>query len=191
MGDRSLKKIIVVGILCCAVLFFAAGYFSRAPKVVHSATNQEPWNSQAIRSSFTGVQVRELDSSHAAVDFLYDLENRTNSDFELAPGPNAIVMKRLKVDGSLSADANARLTSTAFIPTNNRTRVTLEVTGHFIWPAKQDASTDQALRDLVQREASGLDGFVIFDQASRYEIVLPIDLAASLPSRTATPSKTN
>lgn len=183
-----MKKIIGIGILCCAVLFFAAGYFSRAPKVVQSATRQQPWNSEAIRSSFTGVQVRELDADHAAVDFLYDLENRTNADFQLAPGPNAIIMKRLKVDGSLSSDADARLTSTTFIPTNNRTRVTLEVIESFYWPAKQDAAADQSLRELVLRVASGLEGFIIFDQASRYEILLPINLSSSSrPSVATTP----
>jgi hypothetical protein len=131
-----------------------------------------------------------MDATHAALDFVYDLENRTASDFEVAPGPSAVIMKRLKSDGSLSSDPNARLLSVAFIPINNRTRLTVEMTELFDWPAKQDSDADQSFREFVSRETSGLEGFVIFDQNSRYEIDLPINLATSTASvpRTLTSS---
>lgn len=186
-GDPLVKKTIVIAVISCGVLFFVAGYFSRAPRVVQSATKQQPWNSRAIQSTFKGVQVRELDSTHAAVDFVFELENRTSSDFQLTPGPSAIIMKRLKADGSLTSDPAAHLTSAVFLPTNNRTRITLEVSEPFNWPAKQDAAADQSFREFARNEVSGLDGFVIFDQASRYEVDLPIQMATSAPSAASTP----
>ncbi len=152
--------------------------------MVQSADVPKPWNTRAITSAFTGLKVRELDATHAAVDFVYDLENRTDRDYQLTPGPGAVVMRRLQADGSLSSDTDARLVSAAFVPTNDRTRITMEMTESFGWPAKQDEAADQKLRDLVTREAAGLQGFVIFDQSSRYEIELPINLAVSSPSPT-------
>lgn|GEM_PF-2506442 len=182
---NAVKKTIIIGILCCAVLFFAAGYFAHAPRTIPSSSKsaaEQPWNSQAIQSSLIGVKVRELDATHAAIDFVYDLQNQTSRDYQLTPGPSAVIMKRLKTDGSLSSDPDSRLVSAAFVPTNNRTRITLEMTEPFNWPAKQDAAADQSFRDFVHRAASSLEGFVIFDQASRYEIELPINLAASAPA---------
>jgi hypothetical protein len=182
---HALKKTIIIGILCCVALFFAAGYFARAPRAVQPSFRsaaEQPWNSQAIQSSLIGVKVRELDATHAAIDFVYDLQNRTSSDYQLTPGPSAVIMERLKADGSLSSDPDTRLVSAAFVPTNNRTRITVEMTEPFNWPAKQDVGADQSFRDFVHRAAASLEGFVIFDQASRYEIELPINLAASNPS---------
>jgi hypothetical protein len=183
--ENGVRKTFIIGILACALLFLAAAYAWKAPQSNQAAAGQKPWNSRAIGSAFTGVQVREVDATHAAVDFLYDLDNRTNSDFRLAPGPSNVIMRRLKADGSLSSDKDAHLAAAAFVPTNNRTRVAVEVTDAFDWPAKEDAAANQAFRSLVAREASGLEGFVIFDQISRYEIELPIDLATSLPAEKA------
>jgi hypothetical protein len=191
------KTTITIGILSCAVLFFAAAYAWRAPKVVQSAAGPRRWNSHAIEGAFEGVQVREQDPTHAAIEFLYDLDNRTESDFQLASGPSTMIMKRLKADGSLSSDTQARLVSAAFVPTNNRTRIALEITDSFPWPAKQDASANQAFRDFVERETSGVKSFVIFDRTSRYQIDLPIELAsiadATVPRRSSgtTPRSAN
>lgn len=179
-----MKKTLLIWalLLSCAALFFAAGYFWKAPKPTEPPAGQKPWNSRAIESTFAEVQVRQLDATHAAVDFVYDLDNRTNSDFQLTPGPGAVIMKRFKADGSLSSDADARLVSDAFVPTNNRTRITVEIAEPFNWPAQRDSAADQSFRDFVARASSGLEGFVIFDQITRYEIDLPIRLAASAVS---------
>lgn len=179
-----MKSTITIGVLGCALLFLGAAYLWHSPHVVQSAAGQKPWNRTAIVSTFTGVKVRELDATHAAADFVYDLENRTNGDFQLAPGPSAVVMRRLS-DGSLSSDANAHLLSAAFVPVNNRTRITIEMSDAFNWPAKQDAAADQSFRDFVSHETTGLEGFVIFDQVSRYQIDLPLRLP--IRSRAANP----
>jgi hypothetical protein len=176
------KKTIIIGLFSCAVLFLAAAYAWREPRLVQHAAGQTPWNSRAIASAFKGIQVREVDATHASVVFLYDLENRAAGDFQLKPGPSIVIMKRLKADGSLSSNTQARLASGAFVPTNNRTRIELEVTDRFNWPAQRNAAADESFRDFVARETSGLQGFVIFDQNSRYEIDLPIDLAATSPA---------
>jgi hypothetical protein len=180
-----LKSTITIGVLCCALLFLGAAYFWRSPRVVQSAAGQKPWNTTSIVSTFTGVKVRELDDAHAAVDYVFDLENRTNTDFQVTPGPSAVVMRRLS-DGSLSSDANAHLLAAAFVPVSNRTRITIEMSDAFSWPAKEGSAEDQSFRDFLSRETSGLEGFVIFDQISRYEIDLPISFSVHSSGLTPT-----
>lgn len=189
-----MNKTIIIGILSCAVLFFAAAFAWRTPKMVQSAAGPKPWDSQAIVAAFEGVQVREVDPTHADIEFLYDLDNRTSSDFQLASGPSTVIMKRLTADDSLSSDTHARLASTAFIPVNNRTRIAIEIADNLPWPAKAGGAADQTFRDFVARETAGIKGFVIFDQGSRYQIELPIDLATvpaagAAPASTGTPSR--
>ena len=47
----------------------------------------------------------------------------------------------------------------------------------FDWPSEQHAAAQRQIRQLVADEVSGLEGFVLFDQSTRYEI----DLAAASP----------
>lgn len=183
-----MKKTIIIGVLSCAVLFLAA-YAWKTPRPVQHAASQTPWNSRAIASTFKGIQVREVDATHASIVFLYDLENHAADDFQLEPGPNVTIMKRLKADGSLSSNTQARLVSAAFVPANNRTRIELEVTDRFNWPEQRNAASDQSFREFVARKTSGLRGFVIFDQNSRYEVDLPIDLAAAFEAPSASAPK--
>jgi hypothetical protein len=135
------------------------------------------WNSQAIRSTLAGVRVRELDPTHAAVVFLYDLDNRTDMDYRLASGPNVVIMSRVQPTGSLIAAQQVSPDSAAFVPANNRTRLSLEVSHAFDWPQQKDAAADRQLRQFVADQEAGIQGFVLFDQTARYQI----ELAATSP----------
>jgi hypothetical protein len=135
------------------------------------------WNSRAIESTLAGVQVRELDPEHAAVVFLYDLDNRTDADYRLASGPDVVIMSRLQPGGSLTSAQQVSLDAGAFVPAKNRTRISVDVSRPFDWPAKRDAWGDRRLRQFVADQVVGLQGFVLFDQAVRYQI----ELAATSP----------
>src|SRR5271170_6409837 len=92
------------------VLLSAAGLvliFGKLPRAQTLAKPANPWNLHAIESSFAGVRVREIDPSHSAVVFLYDLDNRTDSDYQLTKGSAVVVMSRLKSSGSLSSEKPA------------------------------------------------------------------------------------
>lgn len=117
--------------------------------------------------------MREIDPTHAAVAFLYDLDNKTDTDYRLVKGPNIILMDRLKPGGTLSSDERVGLDSTAFVPARNRTRITLEITHSFNWPAPGDTAADREFNQLVAGDLAGLLGFVLFDQTGRYQIELP------------------
>ncbi len=143
----------------------------------HPTAPANAWNSRAIESTLAGVRVRELDPTHAAVVFFYDLDNRTDTDYRLASGPNVVIMSRLQPSGSLSSDQPVSLDSIAFVPAKNRTRIALEMSHAFDWPAQRDAAAERQVRQFVADQIAGVEGFVLFDQAARYQI----ELAASSP----------
>ena len=132
-----------------------------------------PWNSHAVEGTFTGVRVREIDPSKSEVEFLYDLDNKTDTDYQLAKGSTVVIMSRLKSSGSLSSEGQVALGSSAFVPARNRTRIELGVTRAFDWPARMDIDSQLRIRQLVAAELADLDGFVLFDQGARYQIELP------------------
>jgi hypothetical protein len=178
------KRLGLIGLAVCGlalilllVRFMGAKFF---------ADRASGWNSRAIEGTLAGVRVREVDPGHAAVVFLYDLDNRTDRDFRLSIGPNVVIMSRLQLNASLSADQQVSLDSSAFIPAKNRTRISLEVNHPFDWPAQKDAAAERQLRQFVADQVSGLQGFVLFDQATRYQI----ELATTSPELQRTPVST-
>ncbi|MGC2334061.1 MAG: hypothetical protein WA581_21595 [Candidatus Acidiferrales bacterium] len=167
------KKIGVLGLVACAfllLLMLAAGKFARSSP---PAGQNPPWNSQAIDGTPAGIRVQEIDPTHAAVIFLYDLDNKTDTDYHLAKGPNVVVMSRLKSGGTLSADEPITLDAAAFVPARNRTRIALDVTHAFHWPGQKTTYAERQFDQLVAGDVAGVTGFVLFDQTNRYEIDFP------------------
>jgi hypothetical protein len=178
------KKLgLIVLAICVLALVLVLMKFPRARFFAGHAGG---WNSQAIESTLAGVRVREVDPAHAAVVFLYDLDNKTDTDYRLASGPNVVIMSRLQPSGSLSSDQQVSLDSAAFVPAKNRTRISLEVNHPFEWPTQRDAAAERQLRQFVADEVSGLQGFVLFDQATRYQI----ELATTSPESQRAPVST-
>lgn len=173
MSQKNVVGWIALVVVVAAAIVIAVRY----PRITVPAARSDSWNSSAIQGTLAGVRVRELDPTHATVVFSYDLDNRTDTDYRLASGPNVVIMSRLKPSGSLSGDQQISLDTNAFVPAKNRTRISIETSRPFDWPSQQDAAAERQIRQLVADEVSGLEGFVLFDQSTRYEI----DLAAASP----------
>ncbi len=157
------------------VLFFI---FSRPSKQAVAPQQPELWNSSAIRSSFEGVQVKEIDPTHAALIFSYDLENTTDADYRLANDPKALIMGRLKSNSSLQAEDSIQIDNSIFVPARNRARIALQVSYPFNWPTQMFPGqvgplTQEKFRSFVAGKVADLRGFILFDQAARYQIELP------------------
>jgi hypothetical protein len=173
---RAWKKIGVMVLAACAfalallVIVVGPRLARRDPPVEQVVA---PWNSRAIKGSPAGIRVQELDPTHAAVIFLYDLDNQTDIDYRLAKGPGIVIMSRLKSGGTLSGDEQIALDSAAFVPARNRTRIALEVTHLFNWPGQRSAYAERTFDQLVTGDVAGVAGFVLFDQLNRYEIDFP------------------
>lgn len=133
----------------------------------------EPWNSSAITATYAGAQLRELDSGNAALYLTYEVQNHTDSDYQLMDGPGALVMSRLRVDGSLSSQQQVRLSYPTFLPARQRARVALEVRSPFSWPVDGDPAYQDKLRDFVKKKLVDVQAFVLFDQADRFDIEFP------------------
>jgi hypothetical protein len=93
-------------------------------------------------------------------------------------------MSRLQPNGSLTAAQQVNLDAAAFVPANNRTRISIEISHPFDWPAQRDSSAERQVRQLVADQVAGLQGFVVFDQANRYQI----ELATTSPEIAQAPS---
>jgi hypothetical protein len=167
------KKFGIAGAIIAVALLAATLASGRFSGLLSPARPKNTWNSEAIYATFAGVQVREIDSSKAALVFFYDLDNKTDADYQLAQGPNLVIMSRLKSNSSLSAEEPFVLASSAFIPARNRTRVAVEVTHPFAWPQDTDNGSPEKFRNFLQSETANISGFVLFDQPSRYQIELP------------------
>lgn len=138
-----------------------------------AGNSPKPWNSTAITASYVGAQLRELDSGNAALYLAFEVQNHTDSDYQLADGPGALVMSRLRADGSLSSQQPVRLSYPTFLPARQRARVALEVPSSFAWPTDNDSAYQDKLRDFVNQKLMDVQAFVLFDQADRFEIEFP------------------
>lgn len=169
MGKKFAIGSLVVVLL--AGVGLASGWIMKSQA---SKTPAGVWNGQAIAGSFAGIKVQESASGNvASVSFLYDLDNKSGTDYSLTPDSKLIVMGRLKSTGSLSAESQYHLASSVFLPAGNRTRVMLQTTQPFHWPGQMDAAAEAQFRNMVNHSIADLGGFVIFDAAAHYQIELP------------------
>lgn len=166
------KKLVWIGVATSlatlALLVLVSSLHSNVP----GESGLRSWDANSVHASFAGVKVKEIDTADAVVTFYYDLENRSDHDYQLESGPAVRLMTRVAADGSLQAENRAHLAETAFVPVGNRTRIGIQVTRPFAWTAQGEGSQDNRVRDLVAQETIGIQGFVLFDSVSRYQIEL-------------------
>ena len=167
------QKLALIGAAACGLLVGLAWMLGKFSRGWLSAAEATPWNSKAIGATLAGIQVKEVDSAHAAVVFFYDLDNKTDRDYRLANGPGVVIMSRLRSNSSLVSNDQTSPSSAAFVPARDRTRIALAVARPFDWPAHRDAVAEGEFRQLAASQVAGLAGFVLFDQADRYQIELP------------------
>jgi hypothetical protein len=177
-----MKTLVILSTLVACLLVLVVFVLPRtpAPEPVAQHSAAPVWNTSAIQSTFAGVQVKEVDPTHANLIFSYDLDNNTDTDYEVTKGPTTVVMTRLAISGSVSSDEAVALGNSVFLPARNRTRVTLAMTKNFNWPGQMYGSqvgpvNQEKFRTLVAQEVGNLSGFVLFDQAAHFQIELPGD----------------
>ena len=158
-----------------ALLFFVLN-----PPSKQAMAPKQPgdWNSDAIRSSFEGVQVKEIDPTHAALIFSFDLENTTDSDYHLSKDQKMLIIGRLKSNGGFKAEDSMQIDNSVFVPAGNRARIALKLSYSFNWPTQMFPGqvgplTQEKFRTFVAGKVDNLQGFILFDEAARYQIELP------------------
>ena len=98
---KALRKARVGGAYAACALLVLAVSAEKLPKARSFANTAAPWNSQAIQSTFAGVRIRELNPAKSEVVLLYDLDNKTDQDYQLAKGPGVLIMSSPEIDGQL------------------------------------------------------------------------------------------
>jgi hypothetical protein len=176
---KRMKTLIIFSILVACLLVLVIFVLPRTPmsEPAEKHAAAPVWNSP-IQGSFAGVQVKEVDPTHAALIFSYDLDNNTDTDYQLTKGPSTVVMTRLKSSGSASSAEPVELDNSAFLPARNRTRIAIAMTRNFNWPTPLQGTqmgpvNQEKFRGLVSQEVGNLSGFVVFDQTTHFQIELP------------------
>ncbi|MFZ3216371.1 MAG: hypothetical protein WA192_09965 [Candidatus Acidiferrales bacterium] len=175
---KKLLIFVVFAAVLASLILFVLPRFPRQERVARPAPPASPWNSGAIQGTFAGVEVREADPTHATLLFSYDLDNNTSLDYRFTKGPGTVVMTRLKSDGSLSSAEPIELDNSAFLPARNRTRIAVQITRPFNWPAGMAPGqigpvNQEKFRQFVSEEVANLSGFALFDQATHFQVELP------------------
>jgi hypothetical protein len=175
-----MKKLLIFVLFVCVLALMAIQILSRTTHQEPAAKAAPPpaWNAGSVRGTFAGLEVHQVDPSHVQLIFYYDVDNSTDSDYQLAKGPGTVVMTRLKSNGSLSSDIAIELDHSVFVPARNRTRVSLQSTQSFSWPSGMQAgqigpANQDKFRTLVAQQVGNFSGFVLFDQATHTQIELP------------------
>lgn len=150
------------------VLVFMGPSLKRSPR-----EDSTMWNQAAIRATYVGSQLKEIDSAHSSLIISYDVENGTDSDYRLTDGPGVLILSRLKSDGSLSQEQPIRLSYPVFLPAKQHARLALEITQSFAWPKEEDPASLDKLRNFVRRRLENVGEFVLFDEHDRSQIQLP------------------
>jgi hypothetical protein len=156
-----------------------AGFFLVLFLILGGAFNSSPvklpgsWNQDAIQATYVASQLRQIDTSLAALFLSYDLENNTDRDYRLTDSPGVVIMSRLKFDHSLSQEELIRLSYSAFLPANQRVRIAIEISYPFVWPAPGDPALENKLKDFVKQRLAKVEEFVLFDEVNRCQVELP------------------
>jgi hypothetical protein len=166
----------MIAFLSAAALLFLV--LNPPPKQTTAPKHPEGWNSNAIRSSFDGIQVKEIDPTHAALILSFDLENTTDSDYHLSKDQKVLIMGRLKSNSSFKAEDSMQIDDAVFLPAGSRARIALKVSYAFNWPTQMVPGqvgplTQEKFRRFVAGKVDNLQGFILFDEAARYQIELP------------------
>ena len=168
------KKALVIGVSAGAGLFLVlllilggAAFKSSPVKPPGS------WNQNAIKATYVGSQLRQMDKTLAGLFLSYDLDNNTDRDYRLADAPGVVIMSRLKSDHSLSQEELIRLSYPAFLPANQRVRIAIVISYPFVWPAPGDPAFENKLKGFVKQRLAKVEEFVLFDEVNRCQVELP------------------
>jgi hypothetical protein len=165
-------------LMLCLLGTLALWYFSR-PKPT------PPWNEKALTTNEPpGFGVNDDDNSFY---FSYTVQNAMSTDYvieNLQPKLLAVVS-----NGSLSnpiEEKRLTLRTPIFIPSHQKGTITVYLKALKAPEQKRDESDDlyhERLRQYLNDHVKGVQGFVVFDESSRYQINLP-RWAADKPEKT-------
>lgn len=140
----------------------------------------QPWNNMALKGSYGGLDIKTQPHEESyIVDFLYDVENKTNRTYQFEPA-NVTILAVLTEGYALSKEAGNYQTSdptmsgTDFIPAQGKARFRIRVSYQYP-PAfnEKDKADAEKVSKSIDRRLREFSGFAVFDQTNHYRIDLP------------------
>jgi hypothetical protein len=130
-----------------------------------------PWNREAIKATFADLYVNTGDRIVAT--FRYTVENKTKNDYYL-PNDVKSVFVALPEGKGLSQEDEITWGHGAYLPSGQKVSTSFQMTYDYdeSFPQKECDNLDK-LSKFMNRRLRKLDGFVVLDKKSRYEIVFP------------------
>ncbi|HZV47594.1 MAG TPA: hypothetical protein VFG06_09660 [Thermodesulfovibrionales bacterium] len=160
----------IAGVAITIVIFSLLFYLAEG--------NPKDWDNKTIIASFDYVTTTASDNHFL---FVYTLENKSESDFEIREFSDYKIMGKLPNNIFISEMKDSIYIKTPlFIPAKQRTRlfVVLKYKYPDKEPINQDVSKEekeayrQEVIKYLHEHLSELNGFVIFDESHRYQIDL-------------------
>jgi hypothetical protein len=171
-----------VGLSLC--LFVAAwGWYSSRPKP------PKPWDTKAVSAEYDGVTTESDTNLGTTFVVYYTLQNNTEFDYELKEqGEQVLLAGQLEREKSASIDNdNLKGQFPLFIPARGRVRFALHLKYPYSGGAEPTEGVDAIhayrakVADFMTTELNNLNGFVLYDQQHRYEILFPKGWRKSKP----------
>jgi hypothetical protein len=126
------------------------------------------WNGTAIQATYKDLTLTTFPSHQSMKeDFSYVLENTTNADYSL--NSSTVVLMTTLPDGKGLEQRHDFTFSSTEIPAKQKVVLTISQDLDF----QGDQNDLAAISAFTNRKLKHLDGFVLFDEAHRYKIILP------------------
>ncbi|MHB8483201.1 MAG: hypothetical protein ACYDBV_10810 [Nitrospiria bacterium] len=174
----TIKRWIITGIffgvglaIAICVIFGGSLWHEGKPKPPKS------WNTEAIVATYDSVGTEREDN---AIYFSYILENNTNLDYRISDKSSVELMATLKEQKSLiDLKGDWSFEVPVFIPAKQRLKFGIKSHGAYEKKLARDATEEERkkfkseLKKYLNEKAPNLNGFVLFDDANKYEIDFP------------------
>ena len=172
LGKRIALRSFLFGAGFAMILAAIAGIFwwySSRPKP------PKPWDIGAIKATFDFISADEK-----SIEFYYVLENTTNLDYRAETGADIQFTPLLADEKSLAGLDFAKIHYPIVIPSKQKLLVTIEIPYPYKDPRPPlAASPDERrefrrkLKEYVGTEFRNMDGFVLFDSKTKYQVNFP------------------
>jgi hypothetical protein len=135
----------------------------------------KPWSRQAVTAEYDFASTDDDNK----IFFYYTVQNNTESDYRLDSDSQVELAVRLKTEKAFDSSGKVlTLEYPVFIPAKGRARVKVKIPQAYPEHDRQETSDElyehrSKVAKYVAKEATNLDGFVLFDTTSKYEIDFP------------------
>lgn len=177
---KSWQRIFVISggvgagaILAAGLVILSVVWYSARPK--HPA----PWNGTAIKARYDKLDTGATSHGQEEIRFYYVVTNETGSDYKVEQADLITMMGKLEDERSLLKEERITIDCPFFIPAKQSALLTIHVPNFGFKEAKPDRQGNEyekyveKLIQYVNEDMRNLDGFVLYDNSTRYQINFP------------------